>query len=318
MNDLISVIVPIYKVEDYLDRCVQSIVNQIYDRLEIILVDDGSPDHCPQICDAWAKKDKRIKVIHKKNGGLSDARNVGIVASSGDYITFVDSDDCINEQFILKLYTQIQKTKSQIACVGMQLFRDEKEIAQDIVPGETVVYSRKEAMAELFEKSKFQNYVCNKMFESKLFESIKFPCGRVMEDIAVTYKLIDRCQSVSYCSEELYYYYQRSDSIMGGSNERWLKDWYLSSKERYLYLCENYPGLDANYRYFNNVVLLCYPVLTEEESSFAVRELKRNRKYGMNDLNWKTTLRLGLFLLNKRLYCAMWKVWQKNKRKGAI
>ena len=100
MADLISIIVPVYKVELYLDRCVQSLVNQVYTNIEIILVDDGSPDQCPQLCDEWTNRDSRIKVIHKENGGLSDARNVGIINSSGEYVAFVDSDDCVDENFI--------------------------------------------------------------------------------------------------------------------------------------------------------------------------------------------------------------------------
>ena len=113
--DLISVIVPIYKVEEYLDCCIRSIINQTYSNLEIILVDDGSPDGCPEICDAWVKKDSRIKVIHKENGGLSDARNAGMVIASGEYVAFIDSDDRVESEFIQKLYNVITEHNADIA-----------------------------------------------------------------------------------------------------------------------------------------------------------------------------------------------------------
>ena len=115
MMDLISVIVPIYNVEPYLDRCVKSIVDQTYDHLEIILVDDGSPDNCPVLCDTWAERDRRIKVIHKTNGGLSDARNAGLAAASGGLICFIDSDDWIEPEFLSALYYAMEQTGAEIA-----------------------------------------------------------------------------------------------------------------------------------------------------------------------------------------------------------
>ena len=115
MNPLISVIVPVYKAEKYLDKCVQSIVNQTYKNLEIILVDDGSPDNCPEMCDEWAKKDSRIKVIHKENGGVSSARNAGLDNSFGDYIGFVDSDDFIENDFYECLYDNLVENGADIS-----------------------------------------------------------------------------------------------------------------------------------------------------------------------------------------------------------
>ena len=117
--ELISVIIPIYKVEEYLDHCIKSIVEQTYRKLEIILVDDGSPDKCPLKCDEWAERDGRIRVIHKKNGGLSDARNVGMSIATGSYISFIDSDDWISPDFYEKLYRSITESNAQIAASGI-------------------------------------------------------------------------------------------------------------------------------------------------------------------------------------------------------
>ena len=115
MEDLISVVVPIYNVENYIKKCVDSILSQTYKNLEIILVDDGSPDNCPQICDEYAQKDNRIKVIHKENGGLSDARNAGIDISKGKFITFIDSDDYIEKDYVEVLYNSIKENASDMA-----------------------------------------------------------------------------------------------------------------------------------------------------------------------------------------------------------
>ena len=125
-NPLISVIVPIYNVEEYLNRCVESIVNQTYQKLEIILVDDGSPDNCPRMCDDWAKKDSRIKVIHKENGGLSDARNAGMKITTGEYISFIDSDDYIETCMIEILYEAIKKYDCDIASCRVRIVMDDK------------------------------------------------------------------------------------------------------------------------------------------------------------------------------------------------
>ena len=131
MKDKISVVVPIYKVQDYLERCIKSIINQTYDNLEIILVDDGSPDECPKICDEYALKDERIKVIHKENGGLSDARNFGIAAATGKYISFIDSDDWISKDFFSLLYFAIIENDCQIAECGVQKVYDDTMKIQD-------------------------------------------------------------------------------------------------------------------------------------------------------------------------------------------
>ena len=129
MNELISIIIPIYKVEEYLDECISSVINQTYTKLEIILVDDGSPDSCPKMCDDWAKKDSRIRVIHKTNGGLSDARNAGIEVATGEYIAFVDSDDYIKPDMIAKLYAALCKEEADISACGILSCEGKKETA---------------------------------------------------------------------------------------------------------------------------------------------------------------------------------------------
>jgi len=213
-NPLVSIIVPIYKVEPYLRRCLDSIVNQTYTNLEIILVDDGSPDGCPQICDEYAARDERIVVIHKENGGLSDARNAGLDICKGEYISFVDSDDWVNEKYIEKILSIAQKNLSDITIC--ENIRTDGIIPVFTQAPQTKLYSAKEALLHLFS----QNHVafvisCGKFYKRDLFSSLRFPIGKYHEDEFTTYILFYKSKKIVYTSEILYYYYQRADSTMG-------------------------------------------------------------------------------------------------------
>ena len=312
-KDLISIIVPVYKVEPYLDRCIQSIVNQTYKNLEIILVDDGSPDNCPVMCDTWAQRDTRIKVIHKKNSGLADARNMGLEVAKGTYLTFVDSDDYVDERFVECLYAKIQESDAQISCVDLQKFNDENPAIIDTEKHKTMLYPQKEAVAALFDESQFGNYMWNKLFRRELFDTIKFPSGKLMEDVAIIYLLFEQCDLISYCPAKLYFYYQRAGSILHKINAKLQMDWYSSAKERYFYIREKYPDMEENYRYFNTVVLCCYPYLQGKEAIYARQEFKRNWHYGVNASLGKAKFKAYLFRLSGWLYCKVWAIWQTKK-----
>ncbi len=216
--DLISVIVPVYKVEKYLRRCVDSILVQTYTNLEIILVDDGSPDNCPAICDEYAKKESRIKVIHKPNGGLSSARNAGLDAANGKYIGFVDSDDYIASNMYEVLYRLVTENKSQMAVCNC-FFVDEFDnvlFRQSPLKDETV--SGIEAVRHLQEKNGINFITCwNRIYERDLFSSIRFPLNKLCEDNYIAHSLYHKCQRVSFTGEQLYYYVQRKGSILNSS-----------------------------------------------------------------------------------------------------
>lgn len=232
---LVSIIVPIYKVEPYLRRCLDSIVNQTYTNLEIILVDDGSPDNCPQICDKYAEKDKRIVVVHKKNGGLSDARNVGLDICQGEYISFVDSDDWVSETYIKALIRLIAENDSDIAICEHLKTAEEKTKKEFFVDKKN--YSSKEALLRLFAKNNITYVVSwGKLYKNSLFASFRFPIGKYHEDEFTTYILFYNSKKISYTSEILYYYYQRSDSIVS-TRHPWdvlecLEQRYIFFKER--------------------------------------------------------------------------------------
>ena len=161
MNPLISVIVPIYKVEKYLDRCVESLINQTYKNLEIILVDDGSPDNSPAMCDNYAKKDSRIKVVHKKNGGLSDASNVGMSVATGEFISFIDSDDYVSDDFFEVLYNTMITEKSDIVECSVVKFYEDNLFDKHNDDNEITTFSTVDALSALISENPFHQHVWN-------------------------------------------------------------------------------------------------------------------------------------------------------------
>lgn len=218
---VISVIVPIYNVEPYLRECVDSIVAQTYANLEILLVDDGSPDKCPEICDEYAEKDNRIKVIHQKNGGLAHARNVGIANSSGEYLTFIDSDDYVSNDYVESLYKGIAGFGADISIASFYPFKD-NEVCQ--LTSELCVYeiiSKENAIRRYCSINARCSMpfisACNKIYRKSLFDGIEFPKGKLYEDAFTTYKFIDRAEKVVYSKTQLYYYRLNPQSIQGQS-----------------------------------------------------------------------------------------------------
>jgi glycosyltransferase involved in cell wall biosynthesis len=208
---LISVIVPVYNVEKYLKKCVDSITSQTYKNLEILLVDDGSTDSSGQICNEFEKNDARIKVIHKKNGGLSDARNAGLDRAKGQYYAFIDSDDYIQDNTIEIMLNAIKKNKSEIAVCNMIRFLEEGETVQFYCPTDhEVLYQGNQRYKTLNQPS-----VCNKLFEAKLFEGIRFPKGKYYEDTFVYHEVLYRANNIVLTGTDSYWYLSREDSIVG-------------------------------------------------------------------------------------------------------
>lgn len=175
-QELISVIIPIYNVEKYLKKCIDSIINQTYKNLEIILVDDGSPDNCGKICDEYAKKDQRIRVIHKKNGGLSDARNAGIDIAKGKYIAFVDSDDYVEKEYIEIMYKELKKNNVKIVQCGINKISDNEEIIDNYGYLKDELINSQRIMEEKYTKYPISNVVAwNKLYDIDLFKNIRYP-----------------------------------------------------------------------------------------------------------------------------------------------
>ncbi len=210
-NPLVSIIVPVYNVKKYLNRCIESLVNQIYRNIEIIIIDDGSTDGSSEICDYYAKLDDRIKVIHKKNDGLSSARNKGIEVSSGEYIGFIDSDDWIEPEMYSVLVRNILETESDVADVGMKSVINEKPFHNR---RETIkIFKDDEILVEyfLFDKSS----VCRKLYSREIIGDIRFPEKKTNEDICTNFLFLSRAKKMVVSSLNLYHYYRNPESITG-------------------------------------------------------------------------------------------------------
>ena len=218
-KDLISVVIPIYKVEQYLPRCVNSILAQTYKNLEIWLVDDGSPDNCGLICDEYAKQDDRIRVIHKENGGLSDARNAALDKCTGEWITMIDSDDFITNDYIEVLYNLVEKYNCKMSIANWEIFpigtdpiiKKDKKVKE-------ILFSSKGALEDMFNQKHFDNSACVKLYHRDLFNNIRYPKGMLFEDLLTTFKLMLLCDSgIAYCDRTIYFYMFRPTSIEGSA-----------------------------------------------------------------------------------------------------
>ena len=238
MEKCVSVIVPIYNVEPYLKRAVDSICNQTYSNLEIILVDDGSPDNCGKICDEYAALDARIKVIHKENGGLSDARNAGLDVAGGEYIAFVDSDDYIAADYVAVLLDALQKNDADVAMCSYALTSSEDpdeavfdcSDTDDHTRDDSVeICDRKELLSNLYDANhRDATYFIvswNKIYKASLWDGIRFPKGKIHEDEATTYRIYDRTKKGVYLHRPLYGYFSAPDSITRSSFNLKRLDW---------------------------------------------------------------------------------------------
>lgn len=214
---LISIIVPVYNVEQYLDECVESLVQQTYQNLEIILVDDGSLDCSPQKCDEWMQKDSRVKVLHKPNGGSSDARNAGIEASKGKYLMFVDSDDFISNNTVDELYDLIISTDADLACGGFFKYFENgasKEIYNSIISQTQVTISGND-MIRLLLDSKIDCSSCCKLYRRTTIADHRFAKGRSNEDMLFLFYLYSDCYRSAYTAHRYYYYRDTPGSVTG-------------------------------------------------------------------------------------------------------
>lgn len=216
MNDksiLVSVIVPIYKVEKYLPKCIDSILTQSYKNFELLLIDDGSPDSCGHICDEYQEKDSRIRVFHKQNGGLSDARNYGIVRSKGDYLTFIDSDDYISNNYLKILVNMVQTYEVEMSCVACVIEKKGVKVPSVNKKNVTRKISKEEALKYVCIKKYFGVSAWGKLFKKELFRDIRFPVGRLYEDMLTIPYIIDKCKYVAYSEQQAYFWVQRDGSI---------------------------------------------------------------------------------------------------------
>lgn len=214
---VLSIILPVYNVEAYLPVCLDSILAQTFENFEVLAVDDGSKDGSGRILDEYATRDERIRVFHKENGGLSDARNFGIEAARGEYFSFIDSDDYVEPDMIELLLSSLRENRADMAICsiikedepGRKTPAQEKEILL-----EEEVLSRGEALHKLIERNGWRYVtVCNKLYKKELFREVRFPFGKLHEDEFTVHELMGRCETISCVKEPLYHYIQRAESI---------------------------------------------------------------------------------------------------------
>lgn len=242
--DKISVIIPAYKVEKYIGRCLESVINQSYKNLEIIIIDDGSPDNTGKIIDEYARLDNRIKVVHKENGGVSIARNIGLSMTTGKYIAFADSDDVLDEKLYEKLYNLIIKYEADVSfCELFRIIEGDEIIAPncEVIEKEASI---EEAIKMVLLNNDIGNYLSVKLFKKELFNEIKFPENRTYEDVSTIYKLLDKANKVAYTNEKLYcYLIGRDGAITSSFSEKKIKDSMIAYYSQYKFLVSKYPTI---------------------------------------------------------------------------
>lgn len=323
MNTLISIIVPIYKVADLLPRCVESVLGQTNTEWELILVDDGSPDNSGDIAEEYAKTDSRIHVIHKTNGGLSDARNAGISTAKGRYLTFLDSDDWINERYLEKLLQILEETGADMSVCNFLRTATESLPEASVTPN-TLTFTSKQALEHILYFGEFHEQMIvawGKLYKTELFEGIRYPVGRIHEDEFTTYKLLDKAEKITFTTESLLYYWQREDSIMGEGFKLKNKLDYLDAlKERaaYFHSAGQSDYSDKSYRSFFTESLAA--ILTLEERNdvdgkkMVMEKLVAAHESVRMNGNSKLNVLYGAYITFPSLLIAVYKVLKKIKK----
>ena len=264
---LVSVIVPVYKVEAYLGRCVDSILAQTHRNLEVILVDDGSPDRCGMICDEYAERDPRVCVIHKENGGLSSARNAGIDIAKGEYLEFVDSDDWIEPDAVESLLSAARQHQVDLVIGGRWDVKEKTgEKTVGLCPEKTETVPAEETVRRIFRWENCDSAAWDKLYHRRLFRQIRYPYGVICEDVPVTYLIAFDAGRVTFLSKPIYNYLHRQGSITYSAVSE--KNFHLSRHtEKILpYIQKNYPDLKTEARYLR-VRSLIYAVQSVDIAS---------------------------------------------------
>lgn len=255
MEPLISVIIPVYNVEKYLNKCITSVVEQTYKNLEIIIVDDGSTDQSPEICDEWKKRDSRIQVVHSSNGGAGKARNTALDMATGDYVTFVDSDDYIAPQMYQVLLEQFYDGIGIVECNYSMVYDDSEEFKEERKIYKIHTYSAMEAMYENINDHIFRQLIWNKMYRKDVIKGIYFPTGKKIDDEFWTYQAIGNASKLIYMDQKLYAYRQQEQSVMHLLDAKKRLEALKAKEERHKYICEFMPQLKTES--LNNLWFTC-------------------------------------------------------------
>lgn len=316
MEELISIIVPVYNVEKYLKRCVESLVKQSYKNVEILLVDDGSTDSSGLICDELANKYNNVKVFHKKNGGLSDARNFGIKKSKGKILSFIDSDDYIDCDMIEFLYKEMVSSNADISICSKYIDYENGKCIEVNNSKDKLLMTKEEALIKINSFVGFDMSFCDKIFKRELFKNVEFPYGKKCEDFCTMFKIFDKCSgNIVYNAVSKYHYFQREGSI--SRNPVMDKAYIDASKMQVEFFQNNYPDLlfaavtmfvFANISYYNKCIK--YNVECEKDELINIKKnVKKNIKLVMNNkyIPIKKKLQALCFCLSSKLYKSIFK-----------
>lgn len=309
--DLISVIVPVYKAEAYLDKCISSIVGQTYANLEIILVDDGSPDQSGEICDAWAGKDRRIRVIHQANAGGGAARNAALDAAKGELIAFVDSDDYLAADMYEHLCGLLEQGADIAECGHVNVFDDHALF--DCGDADSRAYTAQEAMAAHIQDRIFRQLIWNKLYRREVIGNIRFPVGKKIDDEFFTYQVLG-CAKTLIRSEKIgYAYRQQEASVMHSMGARKRLQAVEAKVQRHAYIEKRFPDLAA--LSLKNLWLTCIYLgqlaLREMDGDEAnktmtyLRDILGRHPYGMKDCTAKESVWLSLARFSLRGVCRL-------------
>ena len=288
---LVSIIVPVYNIDKYIDRCVQSIINQTYKELEIILIDDGSSDNSGTLCDIWKKKDKRIKVIHKTNGGAADARNMGIKQSKGELLSFIDGDDEVDKTMYEKLVNAMIRNQTDISMCRMEKIEKTRTYPTRRflkILEEEMVFSGKDAMRYLLQ-DRIDCSPCLRVYKRKLWDDLMFPVGNTNEDFAVLYKVFNSANSIVYIPEILYHYYYRENSVTSAKFSEKQFDKIDNSLEMVEYVQKNASELIMEARYY---LVLQSTYLLKKICLDRMEQLYEQRYYQMRNIIRKNSINI--------------------------
>ena len=299
---LLSVIIPVYNVEQYLVKCVESILNQTYRNLEVILVNDGSKDSSGSICDAFIQRDPRVRVIHKENGGLSSARNAGLDAAGGEYISFIDSDDWIEPNAYEHLLGLVERYQVKLVCGGnMDVYGETGERKLGLTPEREEVITAEEMVGRMFLWKGCDSSVCDKIFHRDLLATFRFPEGQVCEDVATTYKIVLGAERAAMSDKPFYNYYHRVGSI-SRATEITDNTFHFSRHTAviYDYIRQNHPSIEPQARYLR-VKSLSHILLNLEQADAEVRtQFAGEYRHARKELKKHNTFILNCPWLSKK------------------
>ncbi len=253
MDALVSIIVPVYKVEKFLNRSLDCILAQTYTNWEAILIDDGSPDGSGKICDEYAKRDSRFVVVHKENEGVAAARNTGLATAKGEYIEFIDSDDFAAPDLIKTQMELVKKYNADICVTGYDLVYN-GDMPEVVAKGEPQLLDSEATIRKILENQQFCS-PWTKLYNKKVFDGVKYPAGAIFEDLMTAFEIFSKADSVVYQNVNLYYYFQASESITRSDFHYGKLDEVRALQKQYEYIRDNYPNLtdEARYKYIHNV-----------------------------------------------------------------